>query len=108
MLLQRRGHGRHLRDTQPSRESCEGAGGRIAEVAERHEQRRQQDMDPLIGFALTHAEQAPLDHLEGVGLQVNQQEEQSILGPPQVWGSGGNRLRMWVCIVGWVEFLPVA
>jgi len=78
VLLQRRGHGRYLRDTQPSRESCEGAGGRIAEVAERHEQRRQQDMDPLIGFALTHAEQAPLDHLEGVGLQVNQQEEQSI------------------------------
>src|SRR5271166_3665707 len=29
-------------------------------------------------------------------------------GPPQVWGSGGNRLRMRVCIVGWVEFLPVA
>ena len=30
------------------------------------------------------------------------------LGPPQVWGSGGNRLRMRTCIVGWVEFLSVA
>src|SRR5271165_6044240 len=29
-------------------------------------------------------------------------------GPPQVWGSGGNRLRMRMCIVGWAEFLSVA
>ena len=35
-------------------------------------------MDPLIGFALAHAEQAPLDHLNGVGLQVGEQEEQPI------------------------------
>jgi hypothetical protein len=32
----------------------------------------------------------------------------SLEGPPQVWGSGGDRLRMRVCIVGWVEFLSVA
>ena len=30
------------------------------------------------------------------------------LGPPQVWGSGGNRLWMRVCIVGWVESLSIA
>jgi hypothetical protein len=29
-------------------------------------------------------------------------------GPPQVWRSGGNRLRMRGCIIGWVEFLSVA
>ena len=35
-------------------------------------------MDPLIGFALAHAEQAPLDHLEAVCLQVREQEEQPV------------------------------
>jgi hypothetical protein len=35
-------------------------------------------MDPLVGFALAHAEQLPLDHLNGVGLQVGEQEEQPI------------------------------
>jgi hypothetical protein len=29
-------------------------------------------------------------------------------GPPQVWGSGGNHLRMRVRIIGWVELLSVA
>jgi hypothetical protein len=38
-------------------------------------------VDPLIGFALTHAEQAPLHHLERIGLQVGEDEEQSIF-----WG----------------------
>src|SRR5262249_16106800 len=31
-----------------------------------------------IGFALAHAEQASLDHLEGIGLEVDQNEEQAI------------------------------
>ena len=35
-------------------------------------------MNPLIGFALAHAEQATLDHLQRVGLEVDQNEEQSI------------------------------
>src|SRR5499433_601558 len=35
-------------------------------------------MDPLIGFALAHAEQAPLDHLERIGFQVREDEEQAI------------------------------
>ena len=60
------------------RQSREGAGGGIAEAAERREQRRQQDMDPLVGFALAHAELPPLDHLNGVGLQVGEPEEQPI------------------------------
>jgi len=35
-------------------------------------------VNPLIGFALAHAEQAPLHHLERIGLEVDQNEEQSI------------------------------
>src|SRR5437899_6662419 len=35
-------------------------------------------MDPLIGFTLAHAEQAPLDHLERIGFQVGENEEQAI------------------------------
>jgi hypothetical protein len=42
-LLQRRDPERLFRDTQPVRESREGAGGGIAEGAQRREQRRQQD-----------------------------------------------------------------
>jgi len=37
-------------------------------------------MNPLIGFALHHAEQPALHHLERIGLQVGEQEEQPILG----------------------------
>src|SRR3954464_5507441 len=75
-LLERRE--RSFRNSQLVRQSREGAGGGIAEAAERREQRWQQDMDPLVGFALAHAEQPPLDHLNGVGLQVGEQEEQPI------------------------------
>ena len=35
-------------------------------------------MDPLIGFALDHAEQTPLHHLEGVGFEVGQDEQEPI------------------------------
>jgi len=31
-----------------------------------------------MGFALEHAKQAPLHHLEGVGLEVGEEEEESI------------------------------
>ena len=37
-------------------------------------------MNPLIGFALAHAKQASLHHLEGIGFQVDQHEEQPIFG----------------------------
>src|SRR3954469_8173030 len=70
-LLQR--HERPLRDSQAVRQSREGA---VAETAQRREQRWQQNMDPLVGFALAHAQQPP--HLNGVGLQVSEQEEQPI------------------------------
>ena len=35
-------------------------------------------MDPLIGFALAHTEQAPVHHLEGISLEVGENEEQAI------------------------------
>jgi len=35
-------------------------------------------VDPLIGFALDHAEQAPLDHLECIGFEVDQDEQEPI------------------------------
>ena len=35
-------------------------------------------MNPLLRFALAHTEQAPLHDLEGVGLQVREQEEQPV------------------------------
>ncbi len=35
-------------------------------------------MNPLIRFALTHTEEASLDHLEAVRLQVREQEEQPV------------------------------
>src|SRR5262245_16248433 len=37
-------------------------------------------MDPLMGFALAPAEQAPLHHWEAVGLQGSEQEEQPVFG----------------------------
>ena len=37
-------------------------------------------MNPLMGFALAHPEQPPLHDLERIGLQVDQDEQESILG----------------------------
>jgi hypothetical protein len=37
-------------------------------------------LPPLIGFALTHAEQASLDHLAAVRLEIREQEEQPSSG----------------------------
>jgi hypothetical protein len=59
-------------------EGGQGAGGGIAEGAQRCQQYREEDMNPLMGCALPHAEQAALHHLERRGLQVDQHEEQAI------------------------------
>jgi hypothetical protein len=37
-------------------------------------------MDPLIGFALDHAEYAPVHHLECVGFEGDQGEQEPIFG----------------------------
>jgi hypothetical protein len=39
----------------------------------------QEDMNPLVGLALAHAEQPSLDDLEGIGLQIDQEKRQAIL-----------------------------
>ena len=65
-LQQRRDHrGRGgLRHASPLGQGREGTGRGIAEGAERCQQYGQEDVNPLIGFALAHAEQAPVHHLE--------------------------------------------
>jgi hypothetical protein len=35
-------------------------------------------MDPLIGFALDHPEQAPVHHLEGIGFEVGENKQEPI------------------------------
>jgi hypothetical protein len=35
-------------------------------------------VDPLIGFALDHPEQAPVHHLEGVGLEIGENKQEPI------------------------------
>jgi hypothetical protein len=67
-----------LRDPKALRQSGQGTGGGIAEGAQGHQQHGEQDVNPLMRFALAHAEQAPVHHLERIGLEVDQNEEQSI------------------------------
>jgi hypothetical protein len=40
-------------------------------------------MNPLMGLALTHSEQPPPYHLEGISFQVDQDKQQPILGRRQ-------------------------
>src|SRR5207237_6442879 len=77
------GGGVGLRDPEPLGEGRQGTGGGIAEGAQGREQHGQEDVDPLIRFALAHAEQASLDHLKAVCLQVGEQEEQPVFGGRQ-------------------------
>jgi hypothetical protein len=56
-------------------QSRQGASRAIAEGAQGNLQSRQQHVNPLIGFALAHPEQASLDHLETVGLEGREQEK---------------------------------
>src|SRR5713101_1925990 len=81
-LHQRCDEGRRvsLRDAEALGEGRQGAGGGIAEGAERRQECREEPVNPLIRFALAHAKQAPLHHLEGIGFQVDQNEEQPIFG----------------------------
>ena len=44
--------------------SRQGTGRGIAEGAQGSQEHREQDVDPLIGFALAHAEQTSLDDLQ--------------------------------------------
>ena len=53
-----------LRDTEPLHQGGEEGG--------------QEDMHPLMGVALAHAEHTPMPHLERRGFQINQNEAQPI------------------------------
>ena len=50
----------------------------VAEGTECRQQRRQEDVNPLIRFALNHPEQAPLHDLERIRFQVDQDEQEPI------------------------------
>ena len=52
-----------------------GASPRVRRAVSRAGNRT---LDPLIGFTLAHAEQASLHHLERIGFQVSEDEEQAI------------------------------
>jgi hypothetical protein len=54
------------------------AGRGITEGAQGRQQHGEKGVDPLLGFALAHAEQTSLDHLEAVCLQGREQEEQPV------------------------------
>ncbi len=75
-LRQRDDHGGclSLRDAEPLGQGGQGAGRGIAEGA----QRGQENMDPLMRFALDHPEQAPVHHLEGVGLEGGEKKQEPI------------------------------
>ena len=55
-------------------------GGRIPQRAQRRPEDHQEDMNPLMRFALAHPAQPPLHHLEGIRLQVDEHKQQPILG----------------------------
>ena len=58
LLLQRDDHGSGvgLRDAEPLGQGRQRAGGGITEGAQRRQQCGQEDVNPLIGFALDHTE----------------------------------------------------
>jgi hypothetical protein len=59
-------------------EGRERAGRGVAEGTECRQQRRQEDVNPLIRFALNHPEQAPLHDLERIRFQGDQDEQEPI------------------------------
>jgi hypothetical protein len=82
LLVQRGddGGGVSLRDAEALGQGTQGTGRGIAEGTQGGQQGGQEDVHPLMGFALAHAEQAPLDHLEGIGLQGDENKPQPGFG----------------------------
>jgi hypothetical protein len=80
-LLQPNHHGRHigLRDAKPPGERREGAGGGIAEGAQRSDHHREEHGHSQVGCALAHCAQASLHHLELIGVSIGENQQQSIL-----------------------------
>src|SRR5262245_17546489 len=72
----RPGWRRQPRDAEPLGQGREGAGGGIPEGPECGQQCRQEEVNPAIGCALHHPEQAPLHDLERRGFQVDQDKQE--------------------------------
>src|SRR5262249_19080338 len=68
-----------LRDPEALGQRRQGTGRGIAEGPQGRQQHGEEHVDPLVGLALAHAEQAPLHHLEAVGLHISQNKQESIL-----------------------------
>src|SRR5262245_43969251 len=64
-----------LRDPKALGQGREGAGGSIAKGAERREQHGQEEVNPLVGFALDHTKESSLDHLQRIGLDIRQNKQ---------------------------------
>jgi hypothetical protein len=70
--------GVNLCHAEPLLQGGQRVGRGITESVQRSQQCGQEHVDPLIGFALAHAEQAPLDYLERIGLQVGQDKQEPV------------------------------
>ena len=57
---------------EPLGQGRQGAGRSIPKGAECREEDGQEHVHPPVGFTLDHAEQATLDHLQRVGLDIRQ------------------------------------
>ncbi len=81
LLRQRRDHrGRvGLRDAEALCQGRQQAGRGIAEGAQGRQQGGQEDVHPLMGLTLSHAEETSLDDLKAVRLQVREEEAQAIV-----------------------------
>ena len=80
-LLGRHDQGRRIGSGHPEAlgQLCHRPAWGIPQGAQRGAQDHHQDVNPLVSLALAHPEQPPLGHLEGVGLQVDQDKQQPIL-----------------------------
>ncbi len=65
--------------------------GRIAKITQRLMQHDQQQMEPLIGVGLGHAEQGCMGNLKRGHFQIAQQEQQTVFGRRQ-WRVGIGRI----------------
>jgi hypothetical protein len=72
-----------LGHAQALRQFLHGSAGGLPQGAQCRPEDHQEDMNPLMGFALAHPEQPPLHDLEGVRLEVDEDKQQPILGRGQ-------------------------
>ena len=69
-----------FRDAEARRQGGPRAGRGIAPRAPCRPQHGQEHVDPLLGFPLAQATQAPLEHWQGIGVHLCQNKHEPILG----------------------------